>query len=118
MAAIQGGGWPLGAARPQKPPRRPAARLEALERERLARQQREGLAPNDDNRRRTFERDIAALNPRGFFAIHRANFVSSGYMRSLSTVLNSRSSSFSVKRAWICEWHGRHIPTTCFTVAR
>src|SRR5438552_9951897 len=31
-----------------------AARLEALERERFARQQREGLAPSDENRRRTF----------------------------------------------------------------
>src|SRR5437016_7613144 len=48
---------------PAKASTKPAARLEALERERLARQQREGLAPNDDNRRRTFERDIAAAAP-------------------------------------------------------
>jgi integrase len=33
---------------------KPAARLEALERERLARQQRDGLAPSSDNQRRTF----------------------------------------------------------------
>src|SRR6267142_3841381 len=39
---------------PARATTKPAARLEALERERLARQQREGLAPNDDNRRRTF----------------------------------------------------------------
>jgi len=39
---------------PAKTSTKPAARLEALERERLARQQREGLAPSDDNRRRTF----------------------------------------------------------------
>ncbi len=39
---------------PAKAKTKPAARLEALERERLARQQREGLAPSDDNRRRTF----------------------------------------------------------------
>ena len=45
------GRW-LGA--PSRASTKPAARLEALERERLARQQREGLAPSDDNRRRTF----------------------------------------------------------------
>ena len=39
---------------PAKAATKPAARLEALERERLARQQREGVAPSDDNRRRTF----------------------------------------------------------------
>src|SRR4051812_23237327 len=39
---------------PAKATTKPAARLEALERERLAQQQREGLAPSDDNRRRTF----------------------------------------------------------------
>src|SRR5260370_17349557 len=39
---------------PAKARTKPAARLEALERERFARQQREGLAPSDDNRRRTF----------------------------------------------------------------
>src|SRR2546428_8147973 len=43
-----------GAARPRKARTKPAARLEALERERLARQQREGLVPSDDNRRRPF----------------------------------------------------------------
>src|SRR3989441_4317049 len=43
-----------GAARPGKARTKPAARLEALERERLARQRREGLVPSDDNRRRTF----------------------------------------------------------------
>src|SRR3954471_19315983 len=39
---------------PAKATTKPAARLEALEREQLAQQQREGLAPSDDNRRRTF----------------------------------------------------------------
>src|SRR5207244_11171307 len=39
---------------PAKDTPKPAARLEALERERLARQQREGLVPSDENRRRTF----------------------------------------------------------------
>jgi hypothetical protein len=39
---------------PAKAVTKPAARLEALERERLARQQREGLAPSSDNQRRTF----------------------------------------------------------------
>ena len=39
---------------PPKATTKPAARLEALERERLARQQREGVVPSDDNRRRTF----------------------------------------------------------------
>src|SRR5437870_2869366 len=39
---------------PAKAMTKPAARLEALEREKLARQQREGLVPSDDNRRRTF----------------------------------------------------------------
>ncbi len=39
---------------PAKAETKPAARLEALERERLARQQREGLAPSSDNQRRTF----------------------------------------------------------------
>src|SRR5438270_5498365 len=39
---------------PAKATTKPAARLEALERERLAQQEREGLAPSDDNRRRTF----------------------------------------------------------------
>src|SRR2546425_1766513 len=39
---------------PAKARTKPAARLEALERERLARQQREGLVPNADNMRRTF----------------------------------------------------------------
>src|SRR6266851_10145579 len=45
------GRW-LGA--PSRASTKPAARLEALERERLARQQREGLAPSADNMRRTF----------------------------------------------------------------
>src|ERR1700743_1083281 len=39
---------------PAKATTKPAARLEPLERERLARQQREGPSPSDDNRRRTF----------------------------------------------------------------
>jgi integrase len=39
---------------PARATTKPAARLEALEREKLARQQREGLVPSDDNRRRTF----------------------------------------------------------------
>src|SRR6266849_6765968 len=39
---------------PAKATTKPAARLEALERERLARQQREGLTPSADNMRRTF----------------------------------------------------------------
>ena len=39
---------------PAKAMTKPAARLEALEREKLARHQREGLVPSDDNRRRTF----------------------------------------------------------------
>ena len=39
---------------PAKARTKPAARLEALERERLARQQCEGLAPSADNMRRTF----------------------------------------------------------------
>src|SRR5881394_2968083 len=39
---------------PARAATKPAARLEALERERFARHQREGLAPSDDNRRRTF----------------------------------------------------------------
>jgi len=39
---------------PAKATTKPAARLEALEREQLARQQREGISPSDDNRRRTF----------------------------------------------------------------
>src|SRR2546425_10231499 len=43
-----------GQGAPERATTKPAARLEALERERLARQQREGLAPSDDNRRRTF----------------------------------------------------------------
>jgi len=39
---------------PAKAATKPAARLEALEREQLARRQREGLAPSADNMRRTF----------------------------------------------------------------
>jgi len=39
---------------PAKAMTKPAARLEAREREKLARQQREGLLPSDDNRQRTF----------------------------------------------------------------
>ena len=39
---------------PAKGTTKPAARLEALERERVARQQRDGLLPSDDNLRRTF----------------------------------------------------------------
>ena len=39
---------------PAKATTKPAARLEALERERVARQQRDGLLPSDDNLRRTF----------------------------------------------------------------
>jgi hypothetical protein len=39
---------------PAKPATKPPARLEALEREQLTRQQREGLAPSADNMRRTF----------------------------------------------------------------
>src|SRR5216684_4688932 len=43
-----------GRARRRKARTKPAARLEALERERFGRQQREGLAPSADNMRRTF----------------------------------------------------------------
>jgi len=39
---------------PAKAATKPAARLEALEREQLTRRQREGLAPSADNMRRTF----------------------------------------------------------------
>src|SRR2546423_1062067 len=39
---------------PAKATTKPAVRLEALERERVARQQRDGLLASDDNRRRTF----------------------------------------------------------------
>src|SRR5258708_34913621 len=39
---------------PAKARTKPAARLEALERERFSRQQCEGLAPSADNMRRTF----------------------------------------------------------------
>src|SRR2546423_10838442 len=39
---------------PARATTKPAVRLEALERERVARQQRDGLLASDDNRRRTF----------------------------------------------------------------
>jgi hypothetical protein len=59
------------------------------------------------------------LNPAGFFAIQAANF---RHLRMAAQLLQAVPvrvrAAFSVSTAWICEWHGRQMPTVTFTAVR